>query len=152
MEIKLQRFADNGETTLGCLSVDGDPFCLALEDESRIEKVPHETRIPAGRYEIKVRNEGGMNERYGDKLGSRHRGMIWLQDVPSFTWVYIHIGNTDEHTSGCILTGFGIDMNPMKKWRTTNSTGAYNMLAALVYDEILDNGNKVFITIIDEVK
>jgi len=43
-------------------------------------------------------------------------------------------------------------MNPMKKWRTTNSTGAYNMLAALVYDEILDNGNKVFITIFDEVK
>jgi len=31
--------------------------------------------------------------------------MLELQDVPGFQYILIHSGNTDEHTSGCILTG-----------------------------------------------
>jgi hypothetical protein len=31
--------------------------------------------------------------------------MLWLQDVPGFEWILIHQGNTDEHTSGCLIVG-----------------------------------------------
>ena len=31
--------------------------------------------------------------------------MLHLQDVPNFTYILIHAGNTDEHTSGCLIVG-----------------------------------------------
>ena len=30
-----------------------------------------------------------------------------LQDVPNFQYVYIHIGNDDDDTAGCLLVGMG---------------------------------------------
>ena len=30
-------------------------------------------------------------------------GMLWLQNVENFQWVYIHIGNDDDDTEGCPL-------------------------------------------------
>lgn len=149
MELLLRRVASDPDSTLGIMYVDGSEFCFTLEDEHRDVKVMHETRIPAGRYEIKVRNEGGMNERYKSKFGSKHKGMLWLQDVPNFKWIYIHVGNTEDHTSGCILTGFGCSIKPYGKWRTVESTDAYLMLASLIY-EAIDNDEQVFIRIQDE--
>jgi len=34
-----------------------------------------------------------------------HRGMVWLQNVPNFDWVYLHLGNSHDDTQGCILVG-----------------------------------------------
>ena len=65
----------------------------------------HETCIPEGEYEIKLRTVGGFNERYTKKYPTMHRGMLWLQDVPGFEYILIHQGNTDEHTSGCLIVG-----------------------------------------------
>ena len=31
--------------------------------------------------------------------------MLHLQDVPNFTYILIHQGNSDEHTSGCLILG-----------------------------------------------
>ncbi len=31
--------------------------------------------------------------------------MLHIQDVPGFTYILIHTGNTDEHTSGCLIVG-----------------------------------------------
>ena len=31
--------------------------------------------------------------------------MLHLQDVPNFTYILIHAGNTDESTSGCLIVG-----------------------------------------------
>ena len=59
----LQRDECGEDYTYGRL-IFGDFTCETLEDEYREVKVEGETRIPAGTYEIKLRTEGRMNERY----------------------------------------------------------------------------------------
>lgn len=104
MELFLDTYHSGAESTGGLLYVDSEFCCFTCEDQPQETKVPDETRIPAGRYEIKLRTEGGMSARYG-KIYPFHEGMLHLQDVPGFEWIYIHVGNTDDNTSGCILVG-----------------------------------------------
>jgi hypothetical protein len=91
-------------STIGVLTV-GNHTCATLEDAIREEKVYGETAIPAGLYELKLRNRGGMTSRYKQKYPDMHEGMIWLQDVPGYSWVYLHVGNYPHDTLGCILLG-----------------------------------------------
>lgn len=44
-----------------------------------------------------------MNKTYFQKYGPLQQGMIEIDDLPTFDAVYIHIGNTIEHTAGCPL-------------------------------------------------
>lgn len=104
MKITLQRFKSTEKSTIGLLSIDGQFECFTLEDPVREKKKRGVTAIPAGTYDIKLRSEGSMIKRYQAKFGETdHPGMLWLQDVPNFKWVYIHIGNTPDNTEGCIL-------------------------------------------------
>tara|TARA_E500000318_G_scaffold111911_1_gene132597 strand:- start:3836 stop:4426 length:591 start_codon:yes stop_codon:yes gene_type:complete len=93
------------DATNGLLFIDGVFECYTLEDQYQAVKVMHETCIPEGTYDIKFRKEGGFHTKYDKKYKNAHHGMLHLQDVPNFTYILIHSGNTDEHTSGCILTG-----------------------------------------------
>tara|TARA_B100001287_G_scaffold117170_1_gene98621 strand:+ start:318 stop:785 length:468 start_codon:yes stop_codon:yes gene_type:complete len=108
MKLEVLRFSSQKDSTNGILFdiSDGRKFlAYTLEDERREDKVMHETRIPAGTYKIKLRTEGGFHGRYVKKYGSMHKGMLHVQDVPGFEYILIHTGNTDEHTSGCLLVG-----------------------------------------------
>ena len=87
------------------LFVDGLFECYTLEDQYQAVKVMHETCIPEGTYDIKFRTVGGFHEKYKKRYGNDHYGMLHLQDVPNFTYILIHAGNTDEHTSGCLIVG-----------------------------------------------
>lgn len=123
--------------------------CFTLEDEHREEKVLGHTRIPAGRYQIRLRADGGMHAKYSRKY-PWHRGMLWLQGVPDFKHIYIHPGNRHEHTSGCILVGDGALSNLPRvgDGMVTYSVDAYKAL----YSEIvglLDLGRRVFIEVVD---
>jgi len=93
------------DATNGILLVDGVFECYTLEDQYQAVKVMHETCIPEGTYDIKFRTVGSFSERYKKKYGNAHYGMLHLQDVPNFTYILIHAGNTDEHTSGCLIVG-----------------------------------------------
>ena len=142
--IEMNRFYSDREATQGIMRF-GDCFPVyTLEDEKRDVKVMNETRIPRGRYEIKLRDAGGMNERYKDRFPN-HRGMLHLQDVPNFEWVYIHIGNHDDQTSGCILVGEGEN----SAMTVSRSTEAYNRVYAKCL-ETFNAGGKVYILISDE--
>jgi hypothetical protein len=121
--------------------------CFTVEDEHRDEKIAGETRIPAGVYPVTLRDKGGMTERYREKFSHLHRGMLWLRDVPNFEYVYIHIGNTDDNTSGCILVNNGV----MKV-----EDGGYGMSSSLAYVTLyekiikaMDTGETVYIVIED---
>lgn len=105
MTIDVIRYHDTGDETFGLLYINGRFECYTLEDERRTEKVFGETRIPEGSYEIVFRTTGGHHARYSQKFPDIHHGMLHVIDVPNFTYILIHIGNTDDDTAGCLLVG-----------------------------------------------
>jgi hypothetical protein len=105
MKIDVVRTQFGIDATNGMMFIDGKFECYTLEDQYQAVKVMHETCIPEGTYKIKFRKVGGFHDRYSARYKNAHYGMLELQDVPDFKYILIHSGNTDEHTSGCILTG-----------------------------------------------
>lgn len=96
MEIKLVRDTFTQNSTIGRLFVDGAFECFILEDVVRAPnvKIPDETAIPYGRYEVIVS--------YSNRFKQQ---MPLLLNVPMYEGVRIHSGNVAEHTEGCLLTG-----------------------------------------------
>ena len=90
MKLDVVRTQFGADATNGMLFIDGVFECYTLEDEVRDVKVMHETAIPLGEYEIKLRTVGGFHNKteryYDDKEGfgvGWHQGMLWLQSVPT---------------------------------------------------------------------
>ena len=52
MEITVNRFISDNDTTISHINVDGKFICFGLEDEYRENKLVGETRIPAGKYKV----------------------------------------------------------------------------------------------------
>lgn len=142
----LQRLSFFDDYSIGVLYKNSKILCFTLEDEKRTIKINGETRIPFGTYEIKLRTFGSMSERYSKKFHF-HKGMLHLQNVPNFSFVYIHIGNTDDDTAGCILVGNELNI---KKNMLIGSTLSYTELYQDMLSE-LNQGNKIFINVIDEL-
>jgi hypothetical protein len=143
LALDLYRFNDNGKSTLGLLFVNGRFRCYTLEDEARSEKVKGETRIPAGTYPLGYRNvESPLTKRYRSKhdFFDFH---LHIQDVPGFDFVYIHIGNTDKNSDGCVLVGDSVDNNAIKDGFLGSSTPAFKRLYKEIYPKILNDGPAV---------
>lgn len=108
----LNRVWSNEHATLGNLYAADDKgirmIAFTLEDPHQTHKIAGRTRIPEGEYRMKRRTVGKWATRF-QKL--RYPGSIELCDVPEFTDVLIHYGNTDEDTAGCVLLGEGCTMD-----------------------------------------
>jgi hypothetical protein len=146
MKLDVVRTQFGNDATNGMLFIDGVFECYTLEDEYRDVKVMHETCIPEGEYEIKLRTEGGFHNRYLKRYGADfHKGMLWLQDVPQFTWILIHTLNDSTQTSGCLGVGSAQqDLDLDAKGLITQSRDAYMRLYPKVRDALLA-GDKVTI-------
>ncbi|MDR1169935.1 MAG: DUF5675 family protein [Prevotellaceae bacterium] len=106
MELMLQRRFRGEDYTTGSLYMNGVYLCDTLEDADRglrqsmpLEeikriKVPHETAIPTGVYKVIV-----------NLSPAKKRMLPRLLDVPGFSGILIHRGNTKNDSSGCILVG-----------------------------------------------
>tara|TARA_R110002012_G_scaffold181131_1_gene347010 strand:- start:154 stop:639 length:486 start_codon:yes stop_codon:yes gene_type:complete len=155
MKLEVIRFSSEADSTSGLLfDVTNKRKFLAytLEDEyrdSENEKVMHETRVPAGTYKIILRTHGGMHPRYAKRFPDIHRGMLHVIDIPNFKYILIHCGNTDEHTSGCLLVGDSQTNNQIKKdGFIGSSTNAYKRIYPPIA-EALECGEEVTITYVD---
>ena len=145
MKLQVVRTQFGKDATNGMLFIDGKFECYTLEDQYQAVKVMHETCIPEGTYDIKFRKTGGFHAKYSERYKNARYGMLHIQDVPGFTYILIHTGNTDEHTSGCLIVGetqqdLDINFNGM----VGSSTVAYKKLYAKVASELLQ-GKKVTI-------
>lgn len=146
----VNRFDEHAGSTVSNLTIDGIDYGYGLEDGHNEPKVPGETRIPAGKYKLKLRNYGGFNARY-EKASwlpeGFHKGMIEICDVPGFTHILIHTGNTKKHTEGCLLCGASFTKKD-DGFFISSSRNTYKRL----YPEIagkLESGEEVFIEILD---
>ena len=138
LALDLYRFNDNGKSSLGLLFVNGCFRCYTLEDEARSEKVKGETRIPAGTYELAIRQaESGLTIRYRKKYDF-FKYHLWIKNVPGFEWIYMHIGNTDKSSDGCILVGDTVDNNTFKDGFLGSSANAFERLYKEVYPKLED--------------
>jgi hypothetical protein len=153
MELKLYRISSQADSTNGILYINNEFACYTLEDEQREIKVMHETAIPLGIYEIQFRTVGGFHSKYLKRYGADfHKGMLELQDVPNFQYILIHTGNTDEHTSGCILISDTQENNLIvKDGFAGKSTQAYKRVYPIIAKALLNN-EKVTIEIVDLTK
>lgn len=77
-----------------------DFICYTLEDKERLVKVKGETAIPTGKYTVIVT----MSPRFKKELPL-------ILNVPEFSGVRIHGGNTEKNTEGCVLVGMVRHMN-----------------------------------------
>lgn len=105
MELLLDRGRVVKDATVGFFCVNGQFECYVLEDMVReVEgqpvaswKVPGKTAIPAGRYRVTLE----ASPRFGPNT-------LTIHDVPGFTGVRIHGGNSAADTEGCPLLGDGL--------------------------------------------
>lgn len=128
MLLKLIRFQKTDKSTIGRLYVDGRFECYTLEDVIRYKKVDGKTAIPAGNYDIIINQSARFK-----------RLLPLLQNVPNFTGVRIHPGNTAEDTEGCILVG-----NDYRPNLVTESRKAFNIL----FEKMQATEDKISIQII----
>jgi Family of unknown function (DUF5675) len=138
MKIDVLRFISDKETTISRILLDGVFICFGLEDTYRDKKIKHETRIPAGKYKIKLRKQGTHHEKYKIRFEDIHRGMLHLQNVPNFEYILIHCGNTHADTSGCLLVGMAANTES-GNMSISSSTVAYRKLYPLVVDAAANN-------------
>jgi hypothetical protein len=154
MQLEVLRFSSEADSTNGLLFdiTDGQRKFLSytLEDEYRKEKIMSETRVPAGTYNVTLRTEGGFYQDYTERFGSDfNKGMLWVREVPGFEYILIHIGNTDENTSGCLLVGDTQNNNQITKdGFIGSSTNNYKRIYPPIA-EVLSNNGIVSITYTD---
>ncbi|SFN20833.1 hypothetical protein SAMN05421741_102114 [Paenimyroides ummariense] len=138
MRTKIIRVAEGKQSTLSQLYIDDIFQCYLLEDKIRDVKIPKQTAIPKGNYTLRLNTWGGMNAEYRQKFPKFHKGMIEINGLPNFSFVYIHIGNTYRQTAGCPLCGFGFEM-VNGDYQVLRSKDAYQMiypkLLALAQDQ-----------------
>lgn len=120
MVILLKRIALRDTYTIGRLYIDGQLMCDTLEDKvrdlSKEKKVYGETAIPYGAYKV--------SWTYSPKF---KKYMPLLEDVPQFSGVRIHSGNTAKDSLGCILVG-----ENKQKGMVLNSRATVNKLYPII--------------------
>lgn len=138
MKIEVKRITFLPKCTIGELYIDGKFECYTVEDTVRevkgapvkTWKIPHVTAIPAGTYEVII----NMSTRFKKLLPL-------LLNVPGFSGVRIHTGNTAEDTEGCLIVG---------KIKRVAGVGASRIAMAALQPKIqaaLDRKEKVTLTI-----
>lgn len=105
MNITVKRIALRPTYTIGKLYINGKYYCDTLEDAVRDlnqngkfdngeQKIYGQTAIPYGKYRV-LWTYSPRFKKY----------MPEIKDVPEFSGVRIHSGNTAADTLGCILVG-----------------------------------------------
>lgn len=124
MRLTLKRIANRPTYCIGRLYINGKYFCDTLEDTDRGMssamgedmlkelKIKGETAIPVGIYKVLIT--------YSPKY---KKNMPLINNVPAFSGIRIHSGNSAKDTEGCILVGKNTVVG-----RLTESRNTYNAL------------------------
>ncbi|MEX2512752.1 MAG: DUF5675 family protein [Cyclobacteriaceae bacterium] len=147
-EITILRYLDDGETTLGMIFLNNKFFSYTLEDTHSDEKISGNTRIPEGIYPIELnRNLTDLTQRYRNRF-PWFEFHLEIKNIPNYSLVYIHIGNTHKDTRGCILIADGVNAASVEKM-ISHSQKAFERFYKIIYPSLAANG-KMRIQILNE--
>ncbi len=147
-DVTVIRYLDDGDTTLGMLFLNNKFFSYTLEDTHHDEKISGGTRIPEGNYPIELnRNLTDLTKRYRKRF-PWFEYHIELKEIPNYSLVYIHIGNTHVDTRGCILVADGVNAANTDKM-VTHSQRAFERLYKTLNPK-LAAGQKMTLQILNE--
>lgn len=134
MELTLNRIFLGSSATIGELLINDKHLCDTLEDRVRPEgeKVYGKTAIPEGTYEVKLTHSPRFKKILPEIL-----------NVPNFSGIRIHTGNSSKDTEGCILVG---TWDGEKEDWVGNSRIAFDELMTLL-EEATNNKEKITITV-----
>lgn len=120
MKLLLDRKYKKSTYTIGKLYIDGVYFCDTLEDKDRglkdtdsldrikSIKVMGQTAIPRGTYKLRLDRQSPKylyNKSWQTKYKFCNGFLPLIDGIKGFSGVLVHIGNTKEHTEGCVLVG-----------------------------------------------
>jgi hypothetical protein len=155
MKFILQRlfFTQNnaqGDYTCGYIAGTNANFrSFVIEDVFRAKKLKAETRIPAGTYKLGInKSDTPLTIKHRTSYGSWFKYHIQLLEVPNYQGVYVHAGNDDSHTEGCLLLNYAFDYTASDK-PGSKSVIAVEAFYKLVYP-LLEAGTACYIEIRDE--
>lgn len=134
MELTLNRIFLGSSATIGELYIDKKYIADTLEDRVRPEgeKVYGKTAIPEGTYEVKLTHSPRFKKILPEIL-----------NVPNFSGIRIHTGNSSKDTEGCIIVG---TWDGEKEDWVGSSKIAFDKLMSLL-EEATNNKEKVTITV-----
>lgn len=134
MQLKLNRIFKTNTFTIGELYINEKYVTDTLEDRVRPEgeKVYGKTAIPEGTYEVKLTHSPRFKKILPEIL-----------NVPNFSGIRIHTGNSSKDTEGCILVG---TWDSEKEDWVGSSKIAFDKLMTLL-EEATNNKEKVTITV-----
>lgn len=134
MQLKLNRIFKTNTFTIGELYINEKYVTDTLEDRVRPEgeKVYGKTAIPEGTYEVKLTHSPRFKKILPEIL-----------NVPNFSGIRIHTGNSSKDTEGCILVG---TWDGEKEDWISDSKIAFNKLMSLL-EEATNNKEKITITV-----
>ena len=139
MEIKLIRESFGDTFTEGKLLIDNVFECYTVEDTDRkmeddlTVKVNSKTAIPRGKYEVVL----SMSNRFQKILPE-------VLNVPGFTGIRIHSGNSSVDTEGCIILG-SVNDKLDDDWVGGSKIALTQFMAKL--ETAKENNEKVYIEI-----
>lgn len=134
MQLKLNRIFKTNTFTIGELYINEKYVTDTLEDRVRPEgeKVYGKTAIPEGKYEVELTHSPRFKKILPEIL-----------NVPNFSGIRIHTGNSSKDTEGCIIVG---TWDGEKEDWVGSSKIAFDKLMSLL-EEATNNKEKITITV-----
>ena len=140
MEMKLIRDGFGDTFTEGKLYIEDEFECHTVEDTDRkieedpTRKIYGRTAIPRGRYEVVL----SMSPRFKKMLPE-------LLNVPGFTGIRVHAGNSSKDTEGCIIVGSSNNRLD-DDWVGGSKIAVTQLIAKLAIAK--NNGERTFLEIV----
>lgn len=153
MEIFVKRIAKKADYTIGKVYINGVYLCDSIEDkdrglkqsmslsEIRNVKIPKQTAIPSGNYEVTLNVKSptfSQKQFYKNYCDGR---VPRLLNVPGFDGILMHCGSTQNSSAGCIILGYNTVVG-----RVTNSETAFKIFYSNL-KVASDKGERITITI-----
>lgn len=153
MEIFVKRIAKKSDYTIGKVYINGVYLCDSIEDkdrglkqsmslsEIRNIKIPKQTAIPSGNYEVTLNVKSptfSQKQFYKNYCDGR---VPRLLNVPGFDGILMHCGSTQNSSAGCIILGYNTVVG-----RVTNSETAFKIFYSNL-KVASDKGERITITI-----